>query len=567
MVAATGAGCQMPIAASHRTTSRLGSALLQCYRRMSYHASLAQILFSLLLAICFTEHRFVAGQVQSTDGCIEVDGTCFSTSRLHARPPQGITELWGLLEAFSREPPSGSVVNTEKNVNFSICNVERVSLQREPQRALDLLRDRILSSSEELPLPPVILTELRSLDAQHVLNQTWGDVEWLLSNFGDLQVFAGPPVKRPVYGETTFKQYVQYMRSHPVDLGVNSTSLDFDYQFKRAQVLPPAYWKMANLELKDKRLENFLVPPELAYQQRLLGLPFHAHGPVVNEVVSGRKYWFIYPKLWGCNQTEIDEGGPQALHDFVPPRWRNTSELAGQQVGVHSCHSIMKHIAFAYVTTSQDHYLAPLVGGTRAKEKEDHYLELSKQCRQSSSCGTVNVSGKSLLARWVVDVMPSLPPKYQPTYRCSVNTGEMMVVPHYNWHATLNLDDTAIFVRGATEEVKRSTGCSSVPRCTKMFDQQKVLVQLWNLQEEDVRVFWRNTSSGEATQMAHLQFNSAKEMRTFAGLKFYLWCGNSSYGDLVGTFTAGQPVKPSMAVGGKLTDLAKWDHCNFKQRS
>eukprot|EP00929_Paragymnodinium_shiwhaense_P091003 TRINITY_DN51062_c0_g1_i1.p1 TRINITY_DN51062_c0_g1~~TRINITY_DN51062_c0_g1_i1.p1 ORF type:complete len:545 (-),score=105.19 TRINITY_DN51062_c0_g1_i1:475-2109(-) len=511
-----------------------------------------------LSSSCSSRSGVQSGKYDADSTCTaeEGNGDGADTFDVREEAPAGLAGVWTLLRTFLSTADSlGVPRGTEEQIDGSACNIERVSLRDEPSRAEAMLKERLAVENSNRKLHPVILTDVRDATTQAAISSTWGSKQWLSKTYGHLKIQAGPPLRLPVMEGTRLGDYISSSDANPVDLKVHNSSLGFDYQFKRSPVVVPPAWQKTTLVLEDKRLQNFLSPPEYAYQPRWLGLPFHAHGPVVNEVVSGKKLWLIYPKTFGCDDGQMKALKALLNRKLLPPELR--SEITKDKsfdasTTSPSCQGIMETLAKQYVG------IDPVQHMRLAHE----FRRLSSRCDASSSCESFNDTSPLLFARWVADVLPHLDQHLQPTHRCVVGAGEMMVVPSYSWHATLNLEDSVIFVRGAIER----QGRHPVPVCQKQVSGDgKVLAQLWNPFPEELRLFWHNHTSTIAEEALKLApQGGTQELRTFKGLRFFAWRGAVSDGELAGQYDVGEPLRPHFDLNGVSVDVSLWDSCSFR---
>jgi hypothetical protein len=159
----------------------------------------------------------------------------------------------------------------------------------------------------------------------------------------------------------------------------------------------------------------------LAYQGQFLGLPFHHHQSVFNEVIRGKKLWMFYPP--------------------------NVSSVVKERIGQ---------------AEKADHYM----------EDQGLYYQAIKACHTSACTKACQRQGPGNARRctkltdhpklklplaWAQRWLGDLPREERPQL-CLSTPGTMVAVPNEWYHSTINLEDTILVVSGSPETPKMPRG-------------------------------------------------------------------------------------------------------------
>jgi len=328
-----------------------------------------------------------------------------------------------ILRGFLKGDPKWVPTRWDQHATFTPCNLERVSLQDNPQQAVRQLQERHPASRLYRPqAAPIILTDL-GLARQKKLNQSYGDLDWVQQRFGDDEIETIFPLAEPTQAHRLkLKAYMGLARSHRVSLTTPSAALDYDFM----NSAPGPRDAILRIALPDtdtgERVQT--EPLDFAFQASLLGLPFHAHDTTLNEVVSGRKHWLFYPPSLSCNER---------LKDLR--RGKDSDRYR----------SFCRDPDYVTVLMTANNLGLFKFGEWCDRYRED-CLSWVSRCRENHNCSDTRNAELQLAVHWMAEVLPTLPNDLRPRYRCTVGPGELVVVPHQWWHMTVNVEDVMIVV-------------------------------------------------------------------------------------------------------------------------
>jgi len=164
-------------------------------------------------------------------------------------------------------------------------------------------------------------------------------------------------------------------------------------------------------------------PPQLGFASSLRGLPFHSHAANWNEVIWGRKLWLLFPPRNA--EGLMAQACPWPL-DSKSWKPNGMEDASGDQINT---------ILSTFFGTGYRH--EPNTKNATSSPNSHESLPL-RSCHDQSLTPL----------QWLVYEYPRLPIKYRPLIFLA-NPGEVLFIPHFWLHMTLNLDDTMYATQAA----------------------------------------------------------------------------------------------------------------------
>ena len=242
---------------------------------------------------------------------------------------------------------------------------------------------------------PTLLQDCRTGEELAELQAGLGDLDELTMSLGAKTFTDSAPYIAPIFDQTwRFDEYVHHVQTSRMDPRGQTAQVCYSFMFIAALYLPP---ELSGRFMPIRPTPRTADPPRIAYQGQYLGLPFHAHGALLNEVVRGRKLWMFYPP--GFNDIRLGIGDQL--------RWGARSLF--NEARAVCCPS------------------SSALNSTRCSE-------LMADARLSTSLRWAN--------RWLDELGGEGQPQRPAT--CLQRPGSVMVVPDGWLHATINVDDNIV---------------------------------------------------------------------------------------------------------------------------
>ena len=242
---------------------------------------------------------------------------------------------------------------------------------------------------------PTLLKDCRSGDELAALQAGLGDLDELMPSLGAETFTDSSPYIAPIFDQSwRFNEYVRHVQGSRTDPRDLTAQVCYSFMFIAALLLPPELAARFPQILPTPRTAD---PPRIAYQGQYLGLPFHAHSTLLNEVVRGQKLWMFYP-----------------------PDFTNETLGIGDQLR-YGARSLFNEARAVCCPSS------PALNADRCST-------LMEDVRLSTSLRWAH--------RWMHELGGEGKPQ-RPTV-CTQQPGSVMVVPDGWLHATINVDDNIV---------------------------------------------------------------------------------------------------------------------------